>query len=147
MPLLLDAIGRDAASAREVPGAVTPDGKGPPPGFAASLDELPPARDLVRHRRKYFLGTLDPCASVEFSRGCPWDCTFCSAWTFYGRSYRTHSPEWIVEDLSRIGEPGVFIVDDVAFIQERQGFAIGEAIARKGIRKEFYLETREPRFT
>ena len=106
------------------------------------LDEVRPARDLVRHRRKYFIGVLDPCASIEFSRGCPWDCSFCSAWTFYGRSYRLISPERVIEDLISIPEPGVFIVDDVAFIQERHGFAIGEAIARKGIRKNFYLETR-----
>ena len=42
----------------------------------------------------------------------------------------------------RIREPGVFIVDDVAFIQGEHGMAIGEAIARRGIRKQFYLETR-----
>src|SRR5205823_1884298 len=39
-------------------------------------------------------------------------------------------------------EDGIFIVDDVAFIQERHAFAIGEAIARKNIRKQYYLETR-----
>ena len=32
-------------------------------------------------------------------------------------------------------EPGVFIVDDVAFIQAKHGLAIGEAIARRGIKK------------
>ncbi len=85
---------------------------------------------------------LDPCASIEFSRGCPWDCSFCSAWTFYGRSYRLVSPERVVEDLASIREPGVFIVDDVAFIQDKHGMAIGEAIAREGIRKHYYLETR-----
>src|SRR5215470_312974 len=57
-----------------VPGAVTPEGEGPAPRFVDSLDELRPARDLLRHRRKYFIGTLDPCASIEFARGCPWDC-------------------------------------------------------------------------
>jgi hopanoid C-3 methylase len=103
---------------------------------------LLPARDLLRHRRKYFLGVLDPCASIEFSRGCPWDCSFCSAWTFYGRSYRVMSPERIVEDLKSIREPGVFIVDDVAFIQERHGLELGEAIAQAGIKKRYYLETR-----
>src|ERR1700736_1128861 len=141
VPPLLAAIeaGGDLAA---VPGAVTMDGEGPPPGFVHSLDDLLPARDLLRHRRKYFIGVLDPCASIEFSRGCPWDCSFCSAWTFYGRSYRLISPERVIEDLISIPEPGVFIVDDVAFIQERHGFAIGEAIARKGIRKNFYLETR-----
>ncbi len=141
-PRLLEAIEHDRRSAHRVPGAVTPDGQGPPPRFVADLDALSPARDLVRHRRKYFLGILDPCASIEFTRGCPWDCSFCSAWTFYGRSYRVISPDKVVEDLARLREPGVFIVDDVAFIQDRHGFEIGEAIARRGIKKEYYLETR-----
>src|SRR5580700_2959325 len=141
LPVLLAAIGAGSDLAA-VPGAVTVSGKGPAPGFVHSLDDLLPARDLLRHRRKYFLGVLDPCASIEFSRGCPWDCSFCSAWTFYGRSYRVISPERIVEDLKSIREPGVFIVDDVAFIQERHGMELGEAIARAGVKKRYYLETR-----
>ena len=141
MPLVIAAIeAGDPIGA--VPGAVTASGEGPPPTFAHSLDELMPARDLLRRRHKYFLGTLDPCASVEFSRGCPWDCSFCSAWTFYGRSYRLVSAERVVEDLSSIREPGVFIVDDVAFVHDRHGMEIGEKIVRTGIRKRYYLETR-----
>ncbi len=101
-----------------------------------------PARDLLRHRRKYFVGILDPCASIEFSRGCPWDCSFCSAWTFYGRSYRLVSPERVVEDLRRIREPGIFVVDDVAFVHQNHAMEFGEAIARAGIKKRYYLETR-----
>jgi len=139
---LLEAVAGDRGALTKVPGAVTADGEGPRPGFVQHLDEVRPARDLLRHRRKYFIGILDPCASIEFSRGCPWDCSFCSAWTFYGRSYRAISPERVVDDLASIREPGVFIVDDVAFIQEKHGFAIGEAIARRGLRKNFYLETR-----
>jgi hopanoid C-3 methylase HpnR len=124
------------------PGAVTPYGSGPDPVFVDDLNALRPARHLLQHRRKYFLGPIDPCASIEFSRGCPWDCAFCSAWTFYGRSYRQISPEHILEDLETIQEPGVFIVDDVAFIHPEHGTAIGEAIAARGIRKRYYLETR-----
>src|SRR6516162_4924813 len=141
MPMLLAAIegGDDPVT---VAGAVTADGEGPPPGFVHSLDDLTPARDLLRHRRKYFLGTLDPCATIEFSRGCPWDCSFCSAWTFYGRSYRLVSPQRVVEDLLSIREPGVFIVDDVAFVHDQHGMEIGEAVTRAGIRKQYYLETR-----
>jgi hopanoid C-3 methylase len=141
IPLLL-GIFVGGTGIGSVPGAVTAAGEGPRPGFVHSLDELMPARDLLRHRRKYFLGTLDPCASIEFSRGCPWDCSFCSAWTFYGRSYRLVSPERAIEDLRSIREPGVFIVDDVAFVQERHGMEIAEAIIRAGIRKQYYLETR-----
>jgi hopanoid C-3 methylase len=141
VPALLAAIA-DGDDLATVPGVVTAGGRGPAPGFVHSLDDLLPARDLLRHRRKYFLGVLDPCASIEFSRGCPWDCSFCSAWTFYGRSYRLMSPERVVDDLKSIREPGVFIVDDVAFIQERHGLELGDAIARAGIKKRYYLETR-----
>jgi len=142
MPQLLEALALDRGALHQVAGAVTPEGSGPRPGFVESLDDVWPARDLLRHRRKYFIGRLDPAASVEFTRGCPWDCVFCSAWTFYGRSYRRLSPERVVADLAGVAEPGIFIVDDVAFIHAKHGFAIGEAIARRGIKKEYYLETR-----
>ena len=125
-----------------LPGVVTTDGEGPPPRMIASLDDTLPARDLIKKRHKYFIGVLDPCASIEFSRGCPWDCTFCSAWTFYGRSYRKVSPDVVGEDLARVREPGVFIVDDVAFIHAEHGHAIADEIEKRSIRKQYYLETR-----
>ncbi len=142
VPTLLLALENGRRNVGLVPGAVTADGEGPPPRFVSSLDDIQPARDLLPHRRKYFIGVLDPCASIELTRGCPWDCSFCSAWTFYGRSYRQATPEKVVEDLARIREPGVFIVDDVAFIQPRHAFDIGREIERRNIRKRYYLETR-----
>lgn len=142
LPLLLQAVREDRNNVHSVPGVKTLDGEGSQPSFITDLNELAPARDLLNYRNKYFLGTLDPCASMEFSRGCPWDCSFCSAWTFYGRSYRVMSPEKVVEEMEQIREKGIFIVDDVAFIQEKLGFEIGEALAKKGIKKEYYLETR-----
>jgi hopanoid C-3 methylase len=141
VPLLLDAV-QQGRNLTTVPGAVSQAGEGPPPRFVESLDTIRPARDLLARRRRYFIGTLDPCASIEFARGCPWDCTFCSAWTFYGRSYRVASPDIVADELARVREPGVFIVDDVAFVHARHGFEIGEAIKRRGIRKQYYLETR-----
>jgi hopanoid C-3 methylase HpnR len=124
------------------PGVVTVRGRGPRAPLLDSLDTFRPARDLTRRRRKYFIGELDPCASIEFTRGCPWDCSFCSAWTFYGRTYRAASPEAIVDELARIREPNCFIVDDVAFVHPEHGMAIADAIERRGIRKHYYLETR-----
>jgi len=93
---------QDGNDLTDVPGAISAAGEGPPPHFVESLDTIRPARDLLARRRRYFIGTLDPCASIEFARGCPWDCTFCSAWTFYGRSYRVASPEVIADELARI---------------------------------------------
>ena len=140
--LLLLAAASDRKNLEKIPGIVTPTGEGPPPRKVESLDTLSPARDLLPKRRKYFIGVLDPAASIEFTRGCPWDCAFCSAWTFYGRNHRKVSPEKVGEELQRIQEPGVFIVDDVAFIQADHGLAIGREIERRNIKKQYYLETR-----
>ena len=139
-PRLLEAIGDPKLET--LPGVVTRHGAGPTPTLLEDLDRFLPARDLARRRNKYFIGVLDPCASAELSRGCPWDCSFCSAWTFYGRSYRKASPEAAAEDIASIREPNVFLVDDVAFVHPEHGFAIGEALERRGVRKEYYLETR-----
>ena len=139
-PKLLEAIGDKRLST--LPGVVTAEGAGPTPLMLDDIDRFPPARDLTRRRNKYFIGILDPCASVEFTRGCPWDCSFCSAWTFYGRSYRQGSPEKAAEDVAQIREPNVFIVDDVAFVHPESGFAIGQALEKRGIHKQYYLETR-----
>jgi hopanoid C-3 methylase len=139
-PRLVAAIGDGGLA--QLPGVVTLDGAGPTPTLLDDLDRHPPARALGRRRHRYFIGVLDPCASAELTRGCPWDCSFCSAWTFYGRSYRKVSPEAAAEDLARIREPNVFLVDDVAFIQAEHGFAIGREVERRRIRKRYYLETR-----
>jgi len=141
-PRLLDAAQHDRSSLHLLPGVVTVDGEGPPPEQVQDLNRLMPARDLLPRRRKYFIGVLDPAASIEMTRGCPWDCSFCSAWTFYGLSYRKLDPQRIVDELARIEEPGVFLVDDVAFIQAEHGFAIGRELERRRIRKRYYLETR-----
>lgn len=135
------AAAQDGA-AHEAPGAVTLLGRGPQPRLLDSIDTLRPARDLIHRRKRYFIGVLDPAASVEFTRGCPWDCSFCSAWTFYGRSYRKVSAPVAAEEIARIREPGIFIVDDVAFIRPEHGHAIAAELERRKIRKQYYLETR-----
>jgi len=140
-PTVVEALG-NGRGLDAIPGVVTAAGEGLPPKLIENLDDYPPARHLTSSRNKYFIGVLDPCASIEFTRGCPWDCVFCSAWTFYGRSYRAHSPAAAAEDLASIREPNVFIVDDVAFIHPEHGDAIASEVERRNIRKEYYLETR-----
>jgi hopanoid C-3 methylase len=132
----------DTSALGKLPGLVTQEGEGPQAVLIDSLETLTPARELMAKRKKYFIGVMDPCASIEFTRGCPWDCVFCSAWTFYGRNYRKISAEKAGEDLAAIREPGVFVVDDVAFIQGDHGMALADQIEKRGIKKQYYLETR-----
>ena len=141
-PRLLEAAARSRSGLEALPGVTTGAGDGPAPRLVASLDDLQPARDLLARRRRYFIGVLDPCASVEFTRGCPWDCAFCSGWTFYGRSYRKVSPARAAEDVASVRERGVFIVDDVAFVDAAHGMAIADELERRRVAKRYYLETR-----
>jgi radical SAM superfamily enzyme YgiQ (UPF0313 family) len=49
------------------------------------------------------------------SRGCPYDCNFCSVTEMFGRSYRFQSAERVMEELrfrSRDGTRTIFFVDD-----------------------------------
>jgi hypothetical protein len=39
---------------------------------------------------------------VEAGRGCPFDCTFCSTASFFGRRYRLKSPERLVAELDHL---------------------------------------------
>ena len=139
-PLMLAAI----PNVDGLAGVATLNVIGPRATMQADINDSRPARELTRKRHKYFIGELDPCASIEFSRGCPWDCSFCSAWTFYARSYRQADPALLRRrngDRSR-GKPNAFIVDDVAFIYPEHGMAIADEIEKRRVRKRYYLETR-----
>ncbi len=54
--------------------------------------------------------------SVQFSRGCPFQCEFCDIIVLYGRKPRTKNPAQIIAELDKLYQLGwrrsVFMVDD-----------------------------------
>jgi radical SAM superfamily enzyme YgiQ (UPF0313 family) len=54
--------------------------------------------------------------SVQFSRGCPFQCEFCDIITLYGRKPRTKAPQQLLAELESLYQLGwrrtVFMVDD-----------------------------------
>ncbi|MFE1747337.1 B12-binding domain-containing radical SAM protein [Coleofasciculus sp. H7-2] len=54
--------------------------------------------------------------SVQFSRGCPFQCEFCDIIVLYGRKPRTKTPSQLLTELERLYELGwrrsIFMVDD-----------------------------------
>lgn len=73
------------------------------------MTRLPkPRSDLLKVDR-YASGSL------QFSRGCPFQCEFCDIIVTYGRRPRTKRPEQVVEELDDMRKAGFFscfIVDD-----------------------------------
>ena len=73
-----------------IAGLATPAGVGPRQTLGSDLN--PDSAGLARPDQAaaeiFYRGAGSVRISIEFTRGCPWDCSFCSAWTFYGRSYR-----------------------------------------------------------
>lgn len=114
---------------------------------STSLDDLPlPNRRLtLRYRRRYHHAFDTPSACVETSRGCPFDCNFCSIWVFYQRRARRRSPERIVEDLEQVrslGEDRIFFTDDIAFLQHDAYEELAYRIRDAGIKHMYSCETR-----
>jgi hopanoid C-3 methylase len=115
--------------------------------FAADLDTLPlPDRRLsLRYRARYHHGFSTPSACVETTRGCPFDCNFCSIWVFYQRRARRRRAQRIVEDLveiARLGERHVFLTDDIAFLQREAYEELADDIRAAGLRLSYACETR-----
>ncbi|MCC6361770.1 MAG: B12-binding domain-containing radical SAM protein [Phycisphaerales bacterium] len=54
--------------------------------------------------------------SLQYSRGCPFDCEFCDIIVMYGRQPRVKSPEQFIAELESLiaagWKGGVFVVDD-----------------------------------
>ena len=108
--------------------------RGPHRPFLKELDALPlPAWDMVDMER--YLGewqkrTGERRAAVLTSRGCPFDCSWCSKPTF-GRTYRQQSPARVVEELMAL--QARYRVDYVRFCDDVFGISrpwIDELIRR-----------------
>lgn len=72
-----------------------------PSSLLQNLDGLPlPNKSLVNFKRYsgLFPAGRRPCMFIMSSRGCPWQCTFCSK-SVYGNTLRLRSPENIMAEV------------------------------------------------
>lgn len=72
--------------------------------------------------------------SVQFSRGCPYECEFCDVIAIYGRVPRTKSPEHMLEELDTIKRLGfrgcIFWADDNFLGNKREALRMLREVAR-----------------
>ena len=72
----------------------------------------PPDMDQVPMARHDLLPTGYRFGSIQTTRGCPLNCTFCSVTAFNGGHYRLRSIEKVIQEFKLIREKYVLIVDD-----------------------------------
>lgn len=120
-PRLVEALNGNG-SLSDVPGLVWKEKgrvrRNPAAVPIEDLDQLPfpdlSLLDMGRNRRIGAQGLAKPTVPVQTSRGCPFDCTFCSVTGMFGRRYRHRSTESILSELGRYDreECDIFFYDD-----------------------------------
>ena len=105
-----------------------------------------PAFHLMPMERYYFASLGGPFATVIASRGCPFQCTFCSEWPFWGGGWRPHDPQQVVEQIdllvNRYGRQNIWFGDDCFNVNGEHIAAICEGILQRGIDVNWYYQGR-----
>lgn len=125
---------------REVRGITYRDGEvirsNPAMPLIQNLDEIPiPAYDLLP-MHLYRFGNLR-FGTVITSRGCPFNCIFCSSSLQFGKRWRAHSKERVMEELRILNQEykvrEIEFLDDTFTLDRRRAREISREIVREGL--------------
>ncbi len=114
------------------------------------LDDLaPPAWDLFADLPYDWTASwlrVAPVFTMSTSRGCPFQCTFCSTPDIWGRKYRAFSAQWILEQVSHLqrayGARGIYFREDNFSVSRRRVREFCEGVLRRGLELQWVCETR-----
>ncbi len=150
LPKLLDSLdGQNFSRFPEIPGLIWRDGKKifvNQQIHCKDLDELGfPAWDLIKPEKYYRYGSSITKYSTPIisTRGCPYKCSFCSAWITAGRKVRRRSISHIMEEMEyliRNNKIGTFILPDENFTLSKDFvMEFGHGIKKRGWKLKFVL--------
>jgi radical SAM superfamily enzyme YgiQ (UPF0313 family) len=113
----------------------------PRPPHRLESDEIGlPKRDTRVLKGYTFLGRQVDV--IETSRGCTYDCSFCSIIEMRGRNFFTYSFDRVLADIRDARDHGartIFLVDDNIMLNVRRFEALCEAIIAAGLNKLDYF--------
>ena len=83
-------------------------------------------------------------ASIQTSRGCPLDCSFCSVTGFNGKRYRRRPPLEVLDELETIPQELLFFVDDNIIGYGRQSreqaLELFKGMVERGLNKQWFCQ-------
>ena len=117
------------------------------PPLIQDLDTIPfPARELLPLDRYTSAFGKRVNTTMVTSRGCPYDCEFCSCSQFSGKRWRTRSVPSIMEEIEllyhKYGYRSISFLDDNFTLSPNRVIKICEEILRKGLDFIWFALTR-----
>jgi radical SAM superfamily enzyme YgiQ (UPF0313 family) len=116
-----------------------------PPRRTVNICELPP--------KSYHLVDIEPYARLSgrrwiyytSSHGCPYDCSFCSNASLYGRAWNALPATRVVEELvdvvTRFRLDLVSVVDDNFLVDRERGVQIATGLVEAGVKFDWCIQT------
>ncbi len=103
--------------------------------------KLPKRSARIFNKGFHIMG--QPADVIETSRGCVYDCNFCSIRNMYGKSFRKFSIERILadlEDAKRYGAKSIFITDDNITLDGKRYLKLCEEIVKAKLNLTFAVQ-------
>jgi anaerobic magnesium-protoporphyrin IX monomethyl ester cyclase len=115
--------------------------------FIKDLDNLPfPDRDglpLNNYKSRF---DKNPATSIITSRGCPFNCEFCSASQFMGMRWRKRSNESVLEEIKllvkKYGYKSIIFFDDNFTLDPKRAIDISEKILKNDLKISWWAFSR-----
>ena len=145
---LVSALGRGDAggAAHTIPGLSVHDGRRFRHNAARRVSHLDDRAIELPNRAARVLGGYTflgrPIDVVETSRGCTYDCSFCSIIEMRGRNFHTFGLERVLADISDArarGARAIFLVDDNIMLNVARFEALCRAIVDAGLHDVHYI--------
>ena len=117
--------------------------------YITDMDSLPyPARDILpmeKYRPTPANFKMLPCHTMITSRGCPFNCVYCSK-SVFGRKYRCFSPEYVVNEMehlkNKFGAKEILFWDDVFTLNKKRTLEICDLILERNLNIPWTCESR-----